>query len=64
MKALVGALSVIVKTDCETDGAQHITTSLLNTGVSWKLHFEMEVVLTPPLSLDSRNVLNQSQDMI
>ena len=39
-------------------------TALLNTGVSWKLHFEMEVVLTPPLSLDSRNVLNQSQDMI
>ena len=56
MKALAGAFSVIVKP------MEHYT-ALTQPG-QWKLHFEMEVVLTPPLSLDSRNVLNQSQDMI
>ena len=31
-KALVGALSVIVKTDCVTDGALHSTNAVLNGG--------------------------------
>ena len=33
-KALVGAFSVIVKTDCETDGALHSTTGYLRRGLA------------------------------